>query len=279
MKQYKQVDIDHILKVADASRYDEKELQQMLDLVIVNTLAVYSEGDLKIDYEDNEKIADYLTTITGHLVQSENNDFAIEVINKVNRYFELSSNIVALDREQGIIVGDYDRNIWRIVYALKTILLAEIEEKYNIPFTNENDLIEKLDPKEIDHFLTTYERIANNYIQTEANKAYLRFLSEYTGIDNFKPLIKKFNVGLDLIETLQVEAERLENIVLKKQKDDIERYKPMFKVPDLKTYKLNETDYKDIRDEFIGVSLNELLIRHKAVKNSFYKAIKGDVDD
>src|SRR5699024_10867049 len=285
MKEYKQQDIDHILKVADASKYDEEELQQMLNIVIINTLELNAPTNLKIDYEDYETITEYSTRII-ETAQAMSEQLGIETNQKVNNYFRISSYILSLNEKQGIIVGDYDRNIWRIAYTLKTIYSAEIEKKYNIPITDESDLLENIEDSNINHFTTSYNRITKNYIEAETNRIFLRFISEYLQIDNFKPLINKFKLETNLLAIVQNEADRLRELLLEqaqgedKNADDFitlatGKYDPLFAVPDLTSIKLSEAEYKEIRDRYLDLPLNNFLIKLNLIKNHFYDAIRG----
>lgn len=285
MKEYKQQDIDHILKVADASKYDEEELQQMLNIVIINTLELSAPTNLKIDYEDYETITEYSTRII-ETAQAMSEQLGIETNQKVNNYFRISSYILSLNEKQGIIVGDYDRNIWRIAYTLKTIYSAEIEKKYNIPITDESDLLENIEDSNINHFTTSYNRITKNYIEAETNRIFLRFISEYLQIDNFKPLINKFKLETNLLAIVQNEADRLRELLLEqaqsedKNADDFitlatGKYDPLFAVPDLTSIKLSEAEYKEIRDRYLDLPLNNFLIKLNLIKNHFYDAIRG----
>lgn len=285
MKEYKQQDIDHILKVADASKYDEDELQQMLNIVIINTLELSASTNLKIGYEYYETITEYSTRII-KTAQAMNEQLGIETNQKVNNYFRISSYILSLNEKQGIIVGDYDRNIWRIAYTLKTIYSAEIEKKYNIPITDESDLLENIEDSNINHFTTSYNRIAKNYIEAETNRIFLRFISEYLQIDNFRPLINKFKLETNLLAIVQNEADRLKELLLEQvQGEDIDtndfitlatgKYDPLFAVPDLTSIKLSEAEYKEIRDRYLDLPLNDFLIKLNLIKNNFYDAIRG----
>lgn len=285
MKEYKQQDIDHILKVADASKYDEEELQQMLNIVIINTLELSAPTNLKIGYEDYETITEYSTRII-ETAQAMSEQLGIETNQKVNNYFRISSYILSLNEKQGIIVGDYDRNIWRIAYTLKTIYSAEIEKKYNIPITDESDLLENIEDSNINHFTTSYNRITKNYIEAETNRIFLRFISEYLQIDNFKPLINKFKLETNLLAIVQNEADRLRELLLEqaqsedKNADDFitlatGKYDPLFAVPDLTSIKLSEAEYKEIRDRYLDLPLNNFLIKLNLIKNHFYDAIRG----
>lgn len=285
MKEYKQQDIDHILKVADASKYDEEELQQMLNIVIINTLELSAPTNLKIDYEDYETITEYSTRII-ETAQAMSEQLGIETNQKVNNYFRISSYILSLNEKQGIIVGDYDRNIWRIAYTLKTIYSAEIEKKYNIPITDESDLLENIEDSNINHFTTSYNRIAKNYIEAETNRIFLRFISEYLQIDNFKPLINKFKLETNLLAIVQNEADRLRELLLEQaQGEDRDtndfitlatgKYDPLFAVPDLTSIKLSEAEYKEIRNRYLDLPLNNFLIKLNLIKNNFYDAIRG----
>lgn len=285
MKEYKQQDIDHILKVADASKYDEEELQQMLNIVIINTLELSAPTNLKIDYEDYETITEYSTRII-ETAQAMSEQLGIETNQKVNNYFRISSYILSLNEKQGIIVGDYDRNIWRIAYTLKTIYSAEIEKKYNIPITDESDLLENIEDSNINHFTTSYNRITKNYIEAETNRIFLRFISEYLQIDNFKPLINKFKLETNLLAIVQNEADRLRELLLEQaQGEDRDtndfitlatgKYDPLFAVPDLTSIKLSEAEYKEIRDRYLDLPLNNFLIKLNLIKNHFYDAIRG----
>jgi len=285
MKEYKQQDIDHILKVADASKYDEEELQQMLNIVIINTLELSAPTNLKIDYEDYETITEYSTRII-ETAQAMSEQLGIETNQKVNNYFRISSYILSLNEKQGIIVGDYDRNIWRIAYTLKTIYSAEIEKKYNIPITDESDLLENIEDSNINHFTTSYNRITKNYIEAETNRIFLRFISEYLQIDNFNPLINKFKLETNLLAIVQNEADRLRELLLEQaQGEDRDtndfitlatgKYDPLFAVPDLTSIKLSEAEYKEIRDRYLDLPLNNFLIKLNLIKNHFYDAIRG----
>lgn len=285
MKEYKQQDIDHILKVADASKYDAEELQQVLNIVIINTLELSASTNLKIDYEDYETITEYSTRII-ETAQAMSEQLGIETNQKVNNYFRISSYILSLNEKQGIIVGDYDRNIWRIAYTLKTIYSAEIEKKYNIPITDESDLLENIEDSNINHFTTSYNRIAKNYTEAETNRIFLRFISEYLQIDNFKPLMNKFKLETNLLAIVQNEADKLRELLLEqaqgedKNADDfitlaIGKYDPLFAVPDLTSIKLSEAEYKKVRDKYLDLPLNEFLIKLNLIKNHFYDAIRG----
>ena len=285
MKEYKQQDIDHILKVADASKYDEEELQQMLNIVIINTLELSAPTNLKIGYEDYETITEYSTRII-ETAQAMSEQLGIETNQKVNNYFRISSYILSLNEKQGIIVGDYDRNIWRIAYTLKTIYSAEIEKKYNIPITDESDLLENIEDSNINHFTTSYNRISKNYTEAETNRIFLRFISEYLQIDNFKPLINKFKLDTNLLAIVQNEADRLRELLLEQaQGEDRDtndfitlatgKYDPLFAVPDLTSIKLSEAEYKKVRDKYLDLPLNDFLIKLNLIKNSFHDAIRG----
>lgn len=285
MKEYKQQDIDHILKVADASKYDAEELQQVLNIVIINTLELSASTNLKIGYEDYETITEYSTRII-ETAQAMNEQLGIETNQKVNNYFRISSYILSLNEKQGIIVGDYDRNIWRIAYTLKTIYAAEIEKKYNIPITDESDLLENIEDSNINHFTTSYNRIAKNYTEAETNRIFLRFISEYLQIDNFKPLMNKFKLETNLLAIVQNEADKLRELLLEqaqgedKNADDFitlatGKYDPLFAVPDLTSIKLSEAEYKKVRDRYLDLPLNDFLIKLNLIKNSFHDAIRG----
>ena len=285
MKEYKQQDIDHILKVADASKYDEDELQQVLNIVIINTLELSASTNLKIDYEDYETITEYSTRII-ETAQAMSEQLGIETNQKVNNYFRISSYILSLNEKQGIIVGDYDRNIWRIAYTLKTIYAAEIEKKYNIPITDESDLLENIEDSNINHFTTSYNRISKNYTEAETNRIFLRFISEYLQIDNFKPLINKFKLETNLLAIVQNEADKLRELLLEQaQGEDRDtndfitlatgKYDPLFAVPDLTSIKLSEAEYKKVRDKYLDLPLNDFLIKLNLIKNSFHDAIRG----
>lgn len=298
LKEYTKDDIETFLSNADASKLDPNELDTALDLLTVQTIDMKT-GSSKFSPKFSASVMDYLNEFTKALSakrdeerKKDEPELTYETtkayFDKVNAHIKLSSTVLKIDDEQGITVGDYDRNIWRATYVLKSIQLAELQKAQGLPVEQKEHLLENQDKENLEGFEDTTQRILNAYIKTMAVINLVKFFGDYTGIKDFERLQDRFMLDLGLRDILADEAERVENLILDpfrekyantdenkkqfaKELDDlIMKYKPFITVPQLKDIILPQKAYAEIRDKYIDLPLQDVISRYKDIQWDFH---------
>lgn len=304
LKEYTKDDIETFLSNADATKLDPNELDIVLDLLTVQTIDMKT-GNNKFSPKFSAFAMEYLDEFTKAITskwdearEKDEPELTYETteayFDKVNAHIKLSSTVFKIDDEQGITVGDYDRNIWRATYVLKSIQMAELQKAQGLPVEQKEHLLENQDKENLEGFADTTQRILNTYIKTMAVINLLKFLGDYTGIKDFARLQDRFMLDLGLRNILADEAERVESLILDpirekytnvpksdetenqfvKELDDlIMKYKPFITVPQLKDIKLPPKTYAKIRDKYINLPLQDIISRYKDIQLDFHGEI------
>jgi len=293
LKEYTKEEIEKIIRNADASKLDPNELDTFLDLLLIQTIDT-KVGDNKFTSEASEFVMVYIRDFVEFASKKVDAEQYKIYLEKVNDYLNLSSIIIKLDDEQGINVGDYDRNVWRATYILKSVRMAEWQKAQGLPVEEEEYLLENQTKNKLKNFDDTIERITFNYMQTQAVGNLAFFLADYTGLFDFQFLAMRFALDLDLREILAKESECVEEIILKDFKDKyigqsdtedsriefnkelnkiISKYRPLLTIPRLEDIKVPETAYDKVRDNYIGLPLKEIVKKYKNIKGDLYKEV------
>lgn len=304
LKEYTRDDIETFLSNADASKLDPNELDTALDLLTVQTIDMKT-GSGKFSPKFSASVMEYLNEFTKVLTskrdeerEKDEPELTYETtkayFDKVNAHIKLSSTVLKIDDEQGITVGDYDRNIWRATYVLKSIQLAELQKAQGLPVEQKEHLLENQDKENLEGFEDTTQRILNAYIKTMAVINLVKFFGDYTGIKDFERLQDRFMLDLGLRDILADEAERVEKLILDpfrekyantpntdenkkqfaKELDDlIMKYKPFITVPQLKDITLPQKAYAEIRDKYIDLPLQDVISRYKDIQRDFHSEL------
>ena len=304
LKEYTKEDINKIFTNADATKLDPNELDTVLDLLTVQTIEMKTGGN-KFSPNISASAMTYLNDFTKVISDKRDEvrgkdeseltlETAREYFDKINAHIELSNTILKIDDEQGITVGDYDRNIWRATYALKSIQYAELQKAQGLPVEQEEHLLENQDKENLEGFEDTTQRILNAYIETMVVINLVKFFGDYTGIKDFERLQDRFMLDLGLRDILADEAERVENLILDpfrekyvntpnidenkkqlaKELDDlIMKYKPFITVPQLKDITLPQETYAKIRDKYIDLPLADVLEQYKDIQRDFHREL------
>lgn len=294
LKEYTKEDINKIFTNADATKLDPNELDTVLDLLTVQTIEIKTGGNKfspNISASPMTYLKDFAKVISDKDEPELTHETAMAYFDKINAHFKLSSTVSKIDDEQGITVGDYDRNIWRATYVLKSIQLAELQKTQGLPVEQEEHLLENQDEINLKGFKDTTQRVLNAYIKTVAVINLMKFFRDYTGIKDFERLQDRFMLDLGLREILAEESDRVEKLVFDPIKDKytdlpksdditnqfsedineaIEKYGPFLIVPQLKDIKLPQETYAKIRDKYIDLPLADVLEQYKDIQRDFH---------
>ena len=300
LKDYTEEEIAKILENADASKLDPEEYEVILELYALETINLKT-GSKEFTAKNRNLVSHYITDFIGKAQDEEEIEIARKYLKMAQDYLSLSQLILTIDKEQGITVGDYDRNIWRATYVLKSIQMAELQKAQGLPVDDDIYLLGNQTKNTLKGFEETINRVVSNYRKTQAVGNLMFFFADYTGLLDFQHLALRFALDLELREILADEAERIEELILSKHKataikkyaeqettpklkeqaekdaeELVKKYKPLLLIPNLEKIKVPEEAYDKVHDKYINLSLEEIVKRYKDIEMDFYEEVLSE---
>lgn len=300
LKDYTSEEIENILKNADASKLDFEELELVLKIYVIQTIN-FKTNTKEITAKSRNLIEKFYNEFLDLAKDSLDTDVYRECIELVRDYISLAVLINNIDKEQGITVGDYDRNIWRATYLLKSIQMAELQKEQGLPVDDKEHLLENQTKNTLKSFEQTTNRILSNYRKTQSVGNLMLFFADYTQIYDFKYLALRFALDLNLREILESESDRVKELILNKHRevarakyankeitpelseqldkdaDELfKKYKPLLLIPNLEEIKVPKQAYNKVRNKYIDLSLNEVVKQYKSIQMDFYEEVLNE---
>lgn len=301
MRKYTQDDIDALLYNFDVT--DKKHHQGIADLNVIAIIDAFTPNKYDINRKQlnsvTYKLMDYLTIDrddAGEEVLKEDPIY-LESYEKLSEAFEIQKVLTRLDRDQGIRNFNYESNIWRIAFLLKSVQLSEEEESQGKRPTNPNDLIKNFTKSDFDSIKLTYEKLINICVTTEGTIGYLRLLQDASGIYDIKRLINKFTLDMELFDMLHGEVFNAEKKIYlnitKSNGDTDEReinqvdidslflgtkkdYQPLLDIPMIYDYLLSEDAYHRVASDCKNLSFLELTHNITPITEKFRREILSE---
>lgn len=296
MSKYTQEDIDFLL-----ANFDEKNpehVQGILDLLVISTIDLLTINEYKINHQKINEIAQRLVD---YMLNNKTKEYNISKdsfvsYDTIKSYFDLAELIMKIDRDQGIKTFDYESNIWRVGFTLKSVQLSEEEARQGKEPIHPDDLIENFTKANYEAFKNTYMKLKTIYVHTETIIGFLHVLKEASKIDAIQLLINKFRLDLGLIELLKEEAHNTEVLIFlnyikhssgidlardgvtqeqinKTMKAKQKKYQQLLNIPDLKEYSLKDSDYEPITSNYRELSHTDVMHNMTSITQTFREVI------